>query len=52
MKMDPVIYFGGRKVRLWEDSDYSEIIFYSPDAFEKSLVRAVKEGKAHCFFYK
>lgn len=38
--------FRGAKLTLWEDSRYSWITFGSPDVLEKSLVDAVKSGKA------
>jgi hypothetical protein len=40
------IHFRGATIRLWEHPFYSSITLTSPDVLEKSLLRAVDEGKA------
>ncbi|MFT4553602.1 MAG: hypothetical protein ACI9S8_002243 [Chlamydiales bacterium] len=42
----PVMTFGGRVLPLWKDPAYSKITFSSPDIIERSLMRAVREGRA------
>lgn len=36
----------GQNIRLWEDPIYSQIAISSPDVVERSLVKAVENGKA------
>lgn len=42
----PSILLGEEKFILWKDAGYSTFTFGSPDVLEKSLMRAVLEGKA------
>lgn len=37
VKIKPRLYFGGRKMTLWQDPQYSEITFPSPDVLEQNL---------------
>jgi len=46
VKIDPVFQAGSREYRLWTDPRYSKLTFSSPDILERSLMNAVKEGKA------
>lgn len=46
MKVEQSLSIGGQKVCLWQDPAYSEITFSSPDILERSLMRAVQEGRA------
>lgn len=46
MQVSPKIYFGRRWIRLWEDPRYSKLTFSTPDVLEKSMMEAVKNGKA------
>lgn len=46
VKLDPLIVFNNREFRLWTDPEYSNLTFSSPDIIEKSLMKAVKEGRA------
>nr|QIQ10887.1 hypothetical protein OJOKFFHK_00030 [uncultured bacterium] len=40
------IYLFGERIRFWEDPAYSQLTISSPDIVERSLMRAVMEGKA------
>jgi len=42
----PVTEVAGKKVQLWEDEQYSSITIGSPDVIERSLMEAVREGRA------
>ena len=46
MEVEQTITMYGHNVQLWEDEQYSSITFSAPDALEKSLMKAVAEGKA------
>lgn len=46
MRIQPQVYYNRQKIRLWEDSCYSSLTFSTPDAVERSLMQAVKEGQA------
>jgi len=46
--VSPVIYFNGEKIRFWEDPYYSRLTICSPDLLERSLMQAVRQGKAEC----
>jgi hypothetical protein len=46
MHLAPRVCYGGRIIRLWQDPHYATITFSTPDVIEKSLMNAVKEGKA------
>lgn len=46
VNIGPQMTFGGRVLPLWKDPAYSKITFSSPDIIEKSLMKAVREGKA------
>lgn len=46
MSLSPSFFYGRTKVRLWEDPRYSSVAFSTPDLLEKSLIEAVKKGKA------
>lgn len=43
MSLPPMVYYGKRWIRLWQDPRYSVLKFASPDQIEKSLVRAVQK---------
>lgn len=51
MSIEDKIFFRGATVRFWEDPRYSQITFSSPDVIEKSLIQAVKEGRAEYALY-
>lgn len=40
------IYLAGERIRFWEDPKYSRLTISTPDMIERSLMRAVREGKA------
>lgn len=46
MPVDPVLNFHGEKIRLWEDPAYSILTIASPDILERSMMKAVRDGKA------
>jgi len=46
IKIDPLVVVGEKEYRLWSDPLYSEIIFSTPDMIERSLMKAVSEGRA------
>lgn len=46
IEIAPVLHAGSREYRLWTDPQYSKLTFSSPDIIERSLMNAVKEGKA------
>lgn len=46
MEIQPTLFIAGETTRLWTDPDFAEITFASPDALERSLIRAVLERKA------
>jgi hypothetical protein len=46
LKLEPEMDIAGKKLRLWTDPQYSNLIFSSPDRVERSLIEAVREGKA------
>ncbi|MFC1579995.1 hypothetical protein ACFL4N_03690 [Thermodesulfobacteriota bacterium] len=46
VEIAPVFQAGSREYRLWADPQYSKITFSSPDIIERSLMNAVREGKA------
>lgn len=46
MSIEPQVLYGGRRIQLWESPLYSTITFATPDVVEKSLIKAVEEGKA------
>lgn len=48
MHVDSHLHLGQQKVKLWNDPVYSQITFSTPDILEKSLMKAVNEGKAYC----
>lgn len=45
MKIQPEIYYRGRKVHLWSDPSFSLLTISSPDILEKSLMQAVSKQK-------
>jgi hypothetical protein len=46
MRVAPRVYYEGRVIRLWQDPCYATMTFSTPDVIEKSLMRAVEEGRA------
>jgi len=50
MAINKELRVGGERIRLWEDPCYSQLTFSSPDILERSLMKAVKEGKAEPIF--
>lgn len=42
------ISLGGNVLTLWNDPCYSSLTFSSPDIVERSLMQAVRQGKAEC----
>ncbi|MFI0435650.1 MAG: hypothetical protein ACH350_08015 [Parachlamydiaceae bacterium] len=46
MRVSPLIYYGNRWIRLWENPCYSILTFATPDILEKSLIEAVQKGRA------
>lgn len=46
LPVDCNLCLGGHRISLWEDPTFSEITFSSPDILERSLMKAVREGKA------
>jgi hypothetical protein len=46
VRIDPIMVYGDKEYRLWTDPQYSEITFSTPDILERSLMKAVSEGKA------
>jgi len=46
ISIEPCLWIAEEKVQLWNDPCYSELTFASPDVLEKSLMEAVREGKA------
>lgn len=40
------LYLGGECIRFWEDPSYSQLTISSPDIIERSLMQAVRDGKA------
>ncbi|HEV8051762.1 MAG TPA: hypothetical protein VGP47_04645 [Parachlamydiaceae bacterium] len=40
------LYLKGERIRFWEDPMYSQLTISSPDIIERSLMKAVHEGKA------
>ena len=46
VELEPVVQVCGVDVRLWSAPCYSKLIFSSPDIVERSMKKAVAEGKA------
>ena len=46
IKIDPIVSMHGGNLRFWEDPRYQYLTFSSPDILERSMMEAVKEGKA------
>lgn len=46
MKIEQSICYRGAEVKFWTDSCYSSLTIASPDVLEKSLMNAVRQGKA------
>lgn len=46
MQIPSSLTLGGANIRLWSDPCYSELIVPSPDVLERSMMRAVREGRA------
>lgn len=46
INLNKELYFYGEQIRLWEDNCYSQLTISSPDIIERSLMKAVREGKA------
>lgn len=44
--LNPELYLYGERIRFWEDPCYSQLTISSPDIIERSLMQAVREGKA------
>jgi hypothetical protein len=44
--LDKDLYLAGQRIRFWEDPSYSQLTISSPDIIERSLMRAVQEGRA------
>lgn len=44
--IDPVLYVNGDVVRMWTDPRYSELTIATPDIVERSLMEAVRQGRA------
>lgn len=47
MPMKNELFLGGERIRFWEDPAYSWLTISSPDIIERSLMQAVREGKAN-----
>ncbi len=46
ISIPPVITFGGCTSILWTDPQYANLTFSSPDIIERSLMQAIREGRA------
>lgn len=46
LKIQQDIEIAGQKLHLWTDPRYSSITFSTPDRIERSLIEAVREGRA------
>ena len=46
IELNPMTKIAGKEVVLWEDEQYSSITIGSPDEVERSLMEAVREGRA------
>ncbi len=46
MEINPTLKMWGDEVVLWRDPEYSKITFSSPDRIERSLMKAVIDGRA------
>lgn len=46
MQINPFICWNGDAIRFWEDPYYSQLTISTPDIVERSLIQAVREGKA------
>ncbi len=46
VKIESVFKAGGKEYRLWTDPYYSILTLSTPDVVERSLIKAVMEGKA------
>lgn len=46
MYVAPRVCYEGRVIRLWQDPHYATMTFSTPDVIERSLMRAVREGRA------
>lgn len=46
MEIEPCINVGGAKLPLWRDPSYAQLTISSPDILERSLMQAVREGRA------
>lgn len=50
LRIDPYLCIRGETVRLWCDPEYSILTLATPDTIERSLVEAVRQGRAECVF--
>lgn len=46
LSIQPSVFYRGYQIKLWEDPQYAVMIVASPDQIEKSLMEAVREGRA------
>lgn len=46
ISIEPIVELGGENILLWTDARFSKLTISSPDILEKSLMQAVREGKA------
>jgi len=46
IEISPVMYYNGMYIRFWTDPSYALLTISTPDALERSLMQAVREGKA------
>ncbi len=45
MRVDQFVSLGKYRIRMWTNPEYRDLTFLSPDVLEKSLMKAVQEGK-------